>query len=308
MNEQPDVLELLLKSAQNTGAIDQKFSDQMRARRQSLKQFAGKQTLQDQPLQPGVNPFDVYGARNEFTKALEGTRSQDIDLLSSLVSLAGKDKELSGAGSTIDDLIATRSKLSEAGFDTSDIDKALEEKGLKKTGAKVEDVYKKVSTLPVGQQKDVSDLSSAVREISRLKSAFEALKSPKGFMESLVTGTTGPLATTVGEMGESDPASQLRSDLDTFKDKIRKDLFGSAFTETEKKSANLPGSARQEAKNQRIIESFYKQKVDDLKIKLKNAGFSDDEIKSYVEDLGASQQPTNQVTTSTGSRFTIEEE
>lgn len=161
-----------------------------------------------------------------------------------------------------------------------------------------EGVQQAVASLSSAERKPINDFTGAVARLQQLKNSFEAVGAPTNAWGSLVSGVTGPLAKTFGQYGGNPDREKLRTDIDTFTDEIRKDIFGSAFTETEKRVAKLPSSGKQEAKNQQIINSLYDQKLRQLKIELANLGFNDQQIDLYLKTYGITPSAgTNQTGT-----------
>lgn len=143
----------------------------------------------------------------------------------------------------------------------------------------------KIDQLPSGQVTNITDLSSAIAKLYSVKKGLDELTS--GLTgEGFTMGVTGPLATTIGDIFGKSEEKQIRSDLDTLKDEIRKGLYGSAFTETEKKDSKLFSSSRQEAENKRILESMIKNKTLELEQALKNNGLNNSEIEAFKQDRG----------------------
>ncbi len=187
----------------------------------------------------------------------------------------------------VDTLLSRRSQAMEQNIDTSQIDQILAQAGYKpadQTQYSPEKTRSKIASLKISEKKPITNYTSALKELAKLKNSFSEV--PSGTLGSVFKGITGPVAKLLGGIGPSQTRKELRTDLDVFQDKIRKDLFGSAFTESEKKVANLPGSGKQEDRNKRIINSLYNNKLNELVISLENAGFSDNEINSYLQSQG----------------------
>lgn len=142
----------------------------------------------------------------------------------------------------------------------------------------------RLSTLDGKTAADVSTYSSAVSQLNDLTGRLSSLAgSSPGFLKSLTEGTTGPIAGRLN-LGTNEE-KQLRSDIDTFKENVRKNLYGSVFTDTEKKEAILPGSKQQEQTNMLRLNSLLTQKKNELKYRLQTAGFSPQEADDYINSL-----------------------
>lgn len=207
--------------------------------------------------------------------------SSDIASLQSLGALP-QQQEID-----IDTLLSRRGEAMEQNLDTSQLDQILAQAGYKpadQSQYSPEKTRSKIASLKISEKKPITNYTSALKELAKLKNAFS--EAPSGAIGSVFKGMTGPVASLLGGIGPSQTNKELRTDLDVFQDKIRKDLFGSAFTETEKKVANLPGSGKQEDRNKRIINSLYNNKLNELVLSLENAGFSDNEINSYLQSQG----------------------
>lgn len=150
-------------------------------------------------------------------------------------------------------------KLSSLGFDKPEKEEAQE----------------KVSGMAVGERKQVAELASALQEMKRIQANLEGLGQ-----ESVATGPVGKILRGAGTPQEQ----QVREDLGTFVDRVRKGIFGGAFTETEKRVANLPGVGRQENRNRKILNSLIKTKEEQLKSTLKVGGLEKKEIDSFLEE------------------------
>jgi predicted SPOUT superfamily RNA methylase MTH1 len=164
-----------------------------------------------------------------------------------------------------------------------------------------EGIQQSIASLTKAEREPINNYTSAVARLQQLKNSFESLNAPTNAWGSLVSGVTGPLAKVVGQYGANPDREKLRTDIDTFTDEIRKDIFGSAFTETEKRVAKLPGSGKQEARNQQIINSLYDQKLRQLRIELANLGFSDQHIDMYLQTYGITPNASGQESGSMGS-------
>lgn len=217
-------------------------------------------------LAQGVLRGDVSGADIASLQSLGALPQQEID---------------------VDTLLSRRSQAMEQNIDTSQIDQILAQAGYKpadQTQYSPEKTRSKIASLKISEKKPITNYTSALKELAKLKNSFSEV--PSGTLGSVFKGITGPVAKLLGGIGPSQTRKELRTDLDVFQDKIRKDLFGSAFTESEKKVANLPGSGKQEDRNKRIINSLYNNKLNELVLSLENAGFSDNEINSYLQSQG----------------------
>lgn len=125
-----------------------------------------------------------------------------------------------------------------------------------------------------GERTDIADYTSALQEMRRLLSGLEGMENV-----GVATGPVGKLIRGAGTQQEQ----QLREDIAAFTDRVRKDIFGSAFTETEKKVAALPGAGKQENRNRKILRAMIKTKESQLRNRLKGAQLTDDEINSYFQ-------------------------
>jgi len=136
------------------------------------------------------------------------------------------------------------------------------------------------------QRKELRDKLSALSTMQRLNSQLKASVGDITDAEALQLGITGPGAKLFGDLTQSDEEiKELRASIDVFQDRVRKDLFGSAFTETEKKVAALPGSGKQETRNMRIFSEMITNKLSEVEIVLKDSGLSDSQIASYLGEF-----------------------
>lgn len=296
-----DIMKLLQESASSQKTYADKLREQREARQAELNTFQNQVNTPNDFQTPGgvpLNPTDVINAKSLFAKSMSNAispfspeleqkaRASEADILTQIYQLSQADKKIAETtGGTIEDILKKQKALKDAGYDTSAIDKEIEDVyGIKKSGPEMTKVYEKISVLPQGKLTPINEFTALTKELARLNKSLSGEASTAG--ASYASGTTGPLATTVGDLLQPQDKRQLRTDIDTFQDMIRKDLFGSAFTETEKKSAQLPSSAKQEYKNKQIIESLFKRKLEGLKTNLRNSGLSQEEISTYLKSEG----------------------
>lgn len=298
-----EIMDRLAGNANYNKSYADKLKETREARMKETTDWLNTSNINDsnQFQTPGgipLNPQDIVRTGGMLTKSLNAildpysvenemkARGSEADILTQIYQLSQADKKIAETtGGTIEDILKKQKALKDAGYDTSAIDKEIESVyGIKKSGPEMTKVYEKISTLPQGKITPINEFTALTKELARLKKSLSGEASTFG--ESITSGTTGPLATTVGELFQPQEKRQLRTDLDTFQDMIRKDLFGSAFTETEKKVAQLPSSAKQEFKNKQIIESLLKRKLEGLKTNLRNSGLNQEEINTYLQSEG----------------------
>lgn len=142
----------------------------------------------------------------------------------------------------------------------------------------------KYEKLDNNQKTTIDGRTTAAKEQADL---INRIKGQGGgsFLSDMFTSTSGPLAGRTSWAGNPEQ-EQIRSDLGSLKDKIKKDLFGTAFTENEKKDAELMDPKRQEKKNIQNLTSLYKRNIEELKTTMRNAGYSNEEIASYMQKNG----------------------
>jgi hypothetical protein len=294
------IMERLQGNANYNKSYADKLKETRESRMKEVTDWQNASPMGNEFSTPGgipLNPSDVIKSGSFLTKSLNNildpysvdnemkARGAETDILQKIYELGQADKKLEDAGTTIEDVLAKQKALKDAGYDTSAIDKEIQDVyGIKKSGPDMTKVYEKISTLPQGKLTPINDFTAITKELARLNKSLSGEASTAG--ASYVSGSTGPLATTIGDLLQPQDKRQLRTDIDTFQDMIRKDLFGSAFTETEKKSAQLPSSAKQEYKNRQIIESLFKRKLEGLKTNLRNSGLSQEEITTYLQSEG----------------------
>jgi hypothetical protein len=287
------------------------FSDRLKERRAGMEQFAdiGAQRLQDGNTPGGIplSPDVIYDTRSGFRQSLGNViqpmeqqyqQSQQMgnNLFSQIVELAQQQQQnrmeqSSNQSLDIDKLLSRRDKLQKQGLDTSIIDQELEQAGYGVINQSPEQLStNKVAQLKSGEKKPITELTSALKDLKNIQEKLNQLSGSPTGLGSYLKGVTGPIATSIGDLfaGPSNEAKNLRADIDRLSENIRKDLYGSAFTETEKKVAFLPGSGKQEATNIERIRSMTENKELQLRSALKNAGLNDDEINSYLQSQGIS--------------------
>jgi len=112
-------------------------------------------------------------------------------------------------------------------------------------------------------------------------------------------GGTGPLAQFFPQWAAG---GDVRTAIDSLATDIRKEKFGTAITESEAKSAGwLPGKGKVEESNRVALETMRDSKMRELRNQLKDAGYSNEQIDSYVQS-GTTQTPVdifNQLLSST---------
>jgi len=247
---------------------------------------------------PGEAPSALIQASTGLGRALqtgvaeaqESASSKNIlSILSSLLDL--QDSKEAKEQQKIDNAIKEREiriKENESKAELAAIGKTLDVDGnLIDIDPEGEFFQAKIDQMNSTERKPLSERASATLEMQRI---LKLLKNETGEItgEGFLKGITGPIATTIGDLFGKKESKTVRTELDVFQDKIRKDTFGTAFTDAEKKVAQLPGSGKQEAKNIRILNSMVATKIAEMTQALKDNGLTNSEIDAYFADRGIS--------------------
>jgi hypothetical protein len=131
-------------------------------------------------------------------------------------------------------------------------------------------------------EKDVANYTALLQDLEGIKKDLVGLGATDQFGKSLTQGITGPIATTVGEIFGKPEERAVRTKLDVFRENLRKELYGTAFTAAEQKSAQLPTSGKQEHKNLDILNALISSKQNELASRLLRAGFSQEQVQQYI--------------------------
>jgi hypothetical protein len=155
----------------------------------------------------------------------------------------------------------------------------LEIANLKKGGS--------LSSLSVTAKKGLKDNLSALKDLKAMKDQFGQYKG--GIVKDMFSSITGPISGSIlPEYGKNGP---LRTALSKLEANIRKDAYGSAFTETERKSSDfIPSPKKSETQNLQNLDNQINSQVNKIKASLSLEGYSDDEIQSFIDsELGSSE-------------------
>jgi hypothetical protein len=254
--------------------------------RESLASFEGAPA--------NVNPFDQFGL-------YKGVQQADMDLASGAIN-----QEQTARNSLLDALMGLEQMKAKKAQDQMGVLEQLkiikEYKDLgfdynPETGIPVPietsvRAQSKIEGLTKGERGDITGAATALSEMKRLREKIAALSGgDKTQIESILTGVTGPLSKM--NIVDSVEKQQLRTDLDTLAQNIRKEFYGTVVSKQEAKVAQLPGSGRQEATNLQILDSFMKKTTEELDITLKSAGLNNEEIEAYKASIGLTNKAPN---------------
>jgi hypothetical protein len=151
--------------------------------------------------------------------------------------------------------------------------KTLQIKKLANDLGKKEDVF---TSLSPTVSKDLSGYSALLKDLASIKQGFSG-RGQNGMLGDIMDLTSGPI---VGNIpgGEYLPGGNFRAQLDILGSQERKDLYGSAFTDTERRESQfLPSSKKSETQNVQNIDALYNRKINEALSRLTNAGIKDPE-------------------------------
>lgn len=135
-----------------------------------------------------------------------------------------------------------------------------------------------VEKLPVSTRNALTENMSALKDLKRVKGMFKT--SAGDLISDISAGETGPLSKLFGPYGDF---GALRTAIDVIGQGIRKDAYGSAFTDTERKESSfIPASGKQETTNIRNLNEQIKRQETKVKTTLSNAGWTEAEIQDYL--------------------------
>lgn len=222
-------------------------------------------------------------------------RTAESDILSQIYQLQQADKKIQDTtGTTIDDLLKKQKSLKDAGYDTSAIDKTIEETyGIKKT-PEADTVIGKIE-----DKKARADAAAYSAYIMDLKNVKDKLTGG-GLISDIKTGQTGPLSAMLGQYGAG---ADVRTAIDSLAAKVKNKVYGAAVSEGEQKDAKrwLPSSASQETQNIKRIDAQLESKKNELTSLLRQQGLSEPEIQTYMNKMmiGEAKNVTTPTTSST---------
>ena len=243
----------------------------------------------------GVNPLTILNQLQQFRESGMGTISPLERQLADLRNQQMNERQMQlqekkfafdqqqanqPQGLSTKDLLDLQLKANEKGMEL-----VQDESGayVLKPSEGIDATSRKLAGMSVGAKTEVSNLSSAIKDMSGLVTPLEG-------RVGITSKLTGPLAKLFGGIAPREDYGAYRENLDVFRENIRKDLYGTAFTDAEKKSAVLPGSGKQEGVNRRRLESMMERKVKQLKTRLEVEGWSKREIEDYVSSLTGQSQ------------------
>lgn len=137
--------------------------------------------------------------------------------------------------------------------------------------------------LSVSAQNKIKDLTTFVRDTDDVGKNL----SSGGLLSDIFSGVTGPIAQFFGQYGAG---GDTRAAIDRYGSKVKNLTYGSALSEGEIKDANkwLPGSGQQEKSNIIRLTKIRDQKFGELITNLQVSGFSGQEIRDYLKQMGIS--------------------
>lgn len=150
----------------------------------------------------------------------------------------------------------------------------------------------------------IAETASLLKDLQSIQSRL----TDTGFFGSKVTGQTGLIAQLAGATGEQ---GQLRQDIEKFSQNVKNKTYGSALSEAEIKESKkwLPLTSKQENENIKRIISISNSKMNEITSQLRTQGLSDEQIQTYLESFGlGGNTQVNEVSTTSGSKYKIEEE
>ena len=256
-----DIQALLEQQYQKNQEDQRSFSDKLKERRAGMQQFAdfGAERLNQSttpdgiPMSPGTLFDTRQGFRQSLSNAIEPLQQQYIqsqamgnDLLSQIASLAQNREQFDfnkgiteremrlketptpsiSSPKDVSDLLNTRDKLKEQGFDTSSIDTQIEAMGIGKTGdgGKQLDLISQINNLGTAGERNGA---RAVKDI--LDVVDSAIKKAEGT-------PTGPISAGVAQVSKlmtPNKTAQLQKDLKEILRTVRKESTGVAFSPQE---------------------------------------------------------------------------
>ena len=153
--------------------------------------------------------------------------------------------------------------------------------------AEVAAAREKQGTGSVTEMLDKTSKGKVAEYTALLKDLYEARSSlsGKGLVSDVGTATTGPLAQFMGQYG---PGADVRTRIDNLSSRVKNKYYGSAISENEMKDANkwLPSSKKQETQNTKRLDTIYQSKMNELKSVLRTQGVPEEQIVSYLGQLG----------------------
>lgn len=289
-----DIMKLLQESAASQKTYADKLREQRLARTAELDQFQNQVNTPNDFQTPGgvpLNPADVINAKSLFANSMKSALSpyspeleqkamnSQADILAQIYQLSQADKKIAETtGGTIEDILKKQKALKDAGYDTSAIDKEIEDiYGIKKSESS-DSILSKVE--------DKAARGKAAEYVAFMKDLKETKEklSGKGLASDITTSQTGPLAQMLGQYGKS---GDVRTQIDKLNANVKNKTYGAAVSEGELKDANkwLPSSARQETQNVKRLEAIYNSKKNELTSLLRGQGLSESEINTYLDKM-----------------------